>query len=189
MSDGPHRTLRMRAPWKKFSEFADNAACSPEEVASAGAAALAQGWREEISEALVNTVCEIFVGNQGDLFGEQRVSQLEALKKQIVGSEFGGLFIDCTILVASEGGSGREAVEEAARNALSIMGARGARQVEEHYYRKSSTGRAFKVRARIETALGSASCKVLARQLLNMDATPAPRHVPRHTGLDEGVRL
>lgn len=189
MSDGPHRTLRMRTGWKKFAKFADNEACSPEEVASAAGPALVQDWRGEVPESVAACICEVLGDNQESLFSDQKVHQLSALKALTAGHELGELFVDCAIQVATSGASGPKAAVEAAEIALSIWGARHIRQVEEHYRRESNSGRAFDVRSRIESALGAVSHTGLARQLLNMDAAPAPRNVPKLTGLDEGVRL
>lgn len=126
---------------------------------------------------------------QQSLFSDQKLLQLEALKPLTAGHELGELLVDCAIQVAASGASGPEAAVEAAENTLSIWGARHARQVEEHYRRKSNAGRAFNVRSRIETALGAVPHSGLARQLLKMEAASAPRNVPKLTGLDEGVRL
>lgn len=189
MSDGPHRTLRMRADWKKFAKFADNKACTPEEVASAAEPALAQDWNGEIPKALADTICEVFDDEQRTLFSDQKILQLTALKAMTAGHELGDLFVDCAVQAAANGACGTEAALEAAGNALSIWGARHARQVEEHYCRKSDADRASGVRSRIETALNAVSYVGLARRLLNMDAGPALRSVPKQTQLEEGPRL
>lgn len=189
MSDGPHRTLRMRLGWKTFAKFADNQACTPEEVVSAAAPALAQDWRGEVPEAVAACICEVLGDSQQSLFSDQRQLQLEALKPLTAGHELGELFVDCAIQIAASGASGPEAAVEAAKNTLSIWGARHARQVEEHYRRKSNAGRAFNVRSRIETALSAVPHSGLARQLLKMETAPAFRNAPKLTGLDDGVRL
>ena len=54
---------------------------------------------------------------------------------------FGNAFLDHAIEATYRGLSGTEALREAVSNALSNRAARGARQVEEHYYRKSAQGR------------------------------------------------
>lgn len=189
MSDGPHRTLKMRPAWKKFAEIADNRAYTPEQVAWAAAPALSQDWRGDVSEALAACVCEIFADQQESLFNDQKVSQLSALKALTAGHELGELFVDCAIQSAISGPSSPEAAVQAAAKALSIWSARHARQVEEHYRRESSIRRASNVRSRIESALEATSHGRLARQLLNMDVTPVSRNVPKFTGLDEGVPL
>lgn len=189
MSDGPHRTLRMRLGWKTFAKLADNGAYASEEVASAANTALAQDWYGEVPVQITSAICQIFTDNQECLFDDQRSNQISALSVRASGHELGQLFVDCAIQVAVSGGFGPEAAVQAAENALSIWGSRHARQVEEHYCREAGARRAFNVRARVESALGSVSHAGLARRLLNMDATPIPRNMPRLTGLDEGVRF
>ena len=66
---------------------------------------------------------------------------------------------------------------------------RGARQVEEHYCRKSSEKRAIKVRQRIEEALGSADVERLARQIINRKTGESIRPPLKRQGLDDGVKL
>ena len=53
--------------------------------------------------------------------------------------------------------------------ALNHRGACSARQVEEHYYRKSTESRAINVRARLEQAVESAPTQALARKILKLD--------------------
>jgi hypothetical protein len=53
MSDGPHRSLRMRTAWKKLAERADMPNRPPAEVEEAVCPALAADWRNEISDRLL----------------------------------------------------------------------------------------------------------------------------------------
>jgi len=189
MSDGPHKTLQMRPGWRRFAKFADNVACTLDEVASAAGPALGQDWHNEVPESVAACICEVLGDGQQTLFNDQKLHQLQALKPRTAGREFGELFVECATQIAMSGDSGPDAVVDAAANALSIWAARHARHVEEHYLRESNARRALNVRSRLESAFGSISYAGLARQLLKMDAAPAPRSVPKMTGLDEGVRL
>lgn len=189
MSDGPHKTLQMRRGWKKFAKFADNRAFTPEEVANAAGPALGQDWRGEVPESVAAGILKVLGDGQQALFVDPIIHQLEALKPRTAGHELGELLVDCAIQSAMSGASGPDAVVDAAAKALSIWGARHMRQVEEHYCRESTDRRALHVRLRLENALGSISYTGLARQLLKMDAAPAPKSVSKLTGLDEGVRL
>lgn len=189
MSDGPHRSLKMRRGWKQLAERADNRAYAPEEIRDAVIPVLARDWRADVPDALAGRVCEILSGLQDTLFREQKIAQLEALQPMAAGHGLGGLFIDYAIQAVSEGRSDGDVAVETGAAALRSWAARGARQVEEHYCRKSTLRRGNNVRLRIEEGIGSASLKDLVRQLLKLGPQSAPRTPPRQTGLDDGVRI
>jgi len=189
MSDGPHRSLKMRRGWKKVAEYADKGAFAHEEIGAAIASACLQDAREELPDAVARCVREVFGGQQDSLFREQKVLQLEALRRLTAGQGFGQVFLDCAIQVASTGPAGSDAAVEAAENALEIWGARHARQIEEHYCRESTTRRAANVRSRIEEANRGAGGAGLARQLLKLDDAHKGRASQRKSGLDDGVGL
>ena len=81
MSDGPHKSLPMRAGWKKFAERADKAAYDPEQVADLAIPALEGDWREEVAPHIDSLRKALGDGRQGLLFGEQRTAELKALKR------------------------------------------------------------------------------------------------------------
>lgn len=189
MSDGPHRSLKMRPDWKKVAEFADKRAFAPEEVNDAAAAAYGEDWRTDVPDAVAAAVCEILGGLQDNLFRDEKVRQLEALRRLAAGHGLGQVVIDCAVQQAMSGNSGADAPVAAVDQALAIWGARHAREIEEHYCRKSTERRAEHVRTRIEEAVGGASPSQLARQLLKIDGAAAPRTPPKQTGIDDGVRL
>ncbi|MEJ0098505.1 MAG: hypothetical protein WDO12_01655 [Pseudomonadota bacterium] len=66
---------------------------------------------------------------------------------------------------------------------------RGNKQVEEHYYRKSSEARTEKVRERLVNGLKKVALDGLARQHLSNGATPQTSRSNKQTGLDDGVQL
>lgn len=189
MSDGPHRSLNMRPSWKKVAEFADNRAFAQEEVSNAAASALSQDWRMDVPDSLARCVCEVLGGQQDSLFREQKVIQLEALRRMTAGHGFGQVFIDCAIKRVVSGRSDADAAVEAAADSLAVWSARHGRQVEEHYCRKSTVRRAESVRTRIEEGIGGADRVGLARQLLKLDAAPVRRTPSKKTGIDDGVKL
>lgn len=49
MSDGPHRSLPMRKPWRELAMRGDKAAYSASEVAEAATNALASDFKMEVS--------------------------------------------------------------------------------------------------------------------------------------------
>lgn len=189
MSDGPHRSLSMRPGWKKVAEFAANPASAPEDINRHVIPALDQDWRTDVSDTLAGGICDVLRGQQDSLFGDQKIMQLEALRPMTAGHEFGRVLIDCAIQVASEGKLGPDAASEATARALGVWAARCARQVEEHYCRKSNLLRARNVRSRIEEGIHGASLGGLARQLLKLDPGPAQHAPSKQSELDDGVRL
>ena len=188
MSDGPHKSLNMPSGWKKLAERADNQAYAPEEVRDALPEALKQDWRAEAPDNVTNQVRDI-LDSQNSLFGDERVEQLEALRGETAGYPLGNAFLDHAIQATYRGLSGPEALREAISNTLSDRAARGARQVEEHYYRKSAQGRATYVRERIETGVTQSDMASIAGQLVGTDASKGLRRPAKQIGLDDGVRL
>ena len=186
MSDGPHRSLAMRPDWKKLAERADNTASSAEEVRDAVPAALGGDWRREIPDSLVRKVREILSDNQTDFLCVQK---LEALRREESGYALRTVFLDCAIQAAAEGHSGDETLVEAACQSLANCATRGARQVEEHYYRKATQSRTADVRKRIESGVKGSDIATLARHLLGIDRSEQPQIPAKQTGLDDGVQL
>ena len=187
MSDGPHRSLPMRRGWKRVAECGDNYAFAPEEVSEAIIPALEQDCRAEMPSQFLDAAWSIFCDQESSLFNVQIGPQLDALR-QTAGSGIGRVVLEHAILVAERGSTGINGLIEAMTNALTDRAARGARQVEEHYYRKSSSPRAQRVRARIEEGIGSAAIDGLARRILKIEKGPSSRPMMRQ-GLDDGVRL
>ena len=189
MSDGPHRSLKMRPAWKKVAEFADNRSFTREEVGNAVTSAFSDDWRADVAPNVAKCICEILGDRKDSLFDDQKVMQLEALRPLTVGHELSQIFLDCAIQQAISGEPSADAPVDAAADALDIWGARSGRHIEEHYYRESTERRAHKVRDRIEQGIGGTSRTTLARQFLMLEPKAAPRTLPKQTGLDDGVRL
>ena len=190
MSDGPHGSLPMRSAWKKLAEHVGNPAFSAEEIRNAFQAALEEDWYREIQDSLVRKVREILSGSQIDFFCDQRTQKLELLRGEEPGCRsLRGVFLDYAIQVTAEGHSGDEAAVEVARRTLADCATRGARQVEEHYYRKATTGRTVDVRSRVESGIEGADIATLARRLVGIDRSEQPQRPAKRAGLDDGVRL
>jgi len=190
MSDGPHRSLKMRRSWKKLAERADKHAFEPAEICDAVIPALAEDWNDGVPAELVRGVREVLDGKQVPLFEDQKPLQLEALRPLAAGHSIGQVFLDCAIELVMTRGAGPDALVQAATNALAVQASCGARQVEEHYYRKSTTPRAQNVRARIEEGVASASLDGLARQILKLSPSLTLRTTAKkQQGLDDGVRF
>jgi hypothetical protein len=187
MSDGPHRSLPMGKAWKRVAARSDKRAFASEEVAEAIAVALEQDCRRELPAAFLDAAWRIFTDPEPPLFIVQIAPQLEALR-HIAGSGLGRVVLEESILAAERGKSGRAGLEEALTNALTDRAAKGARQIEEHYCRESTTPRACHVRGRIEEAIGGAVVVGLARRILQVESMPGPRLTVQQ-GLDDGVRF
>ncbi len=62
MSDGPHRSLPMRKPWKELAKRGDQSTYDSEQVAEAATRALVSDFRNEVSWSLINDLKSIFGG-------------------------------------------------------------------------------------------------------------------------------
>lgn len=189
MSDGPYRSLNMRPAWKKVAKFADMDASAPEDVSNAVIGAFAQDWAAGVAEPVARCICDVLGGWKDSLFQDQKVMQLEALRPMTAGHELSQLLVDCAIRRASSDRSGTDTAVEATADALAIWGARHGRQIEEHFYRKSTVQRAHNIRSRIEGGIGQTSLNGLARQFLNLEPKMVKHTPPKQSGLDDGVPL
>jgi hypothetical protein len=188
MSDGPHKSLPMRPRWKNVAECGDNHSFASEEISRAIIPALEQDCSSEISPGLLNSIRNLFLEQDTSLFKHSITPQLDALRST-AGCGMGRALLDHAIQTAEKGGTGIEGLVKATTNALVDRAARGARQVEEHYCRKSSSTRAQRVRNRIEQGVNSAPIGGLARQVLKLDSRPFSARSLKQKGLDDGVKL
>ena len=188
MSDGPHRSLSMSLSWKRFAMRADNEAYPPEKVLEALQEALEQDYRAVPPNAM-NLVRRVLDHGQRSLFGDNLAEGLEDLRTEQAGYPLLSTLLDYAIQVGARGLGGSDALTDAVRNTLIDRAARGARQVEEHYFRNSPQGRATHVRERIEACMTRLHMPALSARLLHMDRRHEPRKPPKQTGLDDGVPL
>src|SRR5947207_4767348 len=175
MCDGPHKSLPMRAGWKKFAERADKAAFEPEQVAGAAIPALEDDWDEDVARNL-GALREI-VGDarQLTLFGGANTAALEALKRLNPGNSLWRTVVDGVAQAIADGQTGEEALLRGTTAALLDRGARAIRQVEEHYLRRAGESRALNVRTRMEDGMSRAPIETLGRRMLGLDAGTAPQ--------------
>jgi hypothetical protein len=179
----------MRRGWKRVAERGDKHAFTSEEVSNEIILALEQDCRVDLRPRFLDGLCGLFREQESSLFKDRLGSQLEQLRG-IAGAGIGPLLLDYAIQCSERGETGLDGAVKAVTAALIDRAARGARQVEEHYYRKSTEQRALNVRARIEKAIGNVTSAMegLARRMLKVDAGPSVR-VPKNQGLDEGVKF
>ena len=188
MSDGPHRSLTMSPPWKRFAMRADNEAYPPEEVLEALQEALVQDYLAVPPNAM-NQVRQVLADGQRSLFGDNLTERLESLRTEQAGYPLLSTLLDYAIQAGSRGLAGSDALTDAVRNTLIDRGARGARQVVEHYFRNSPQRRATHLRGRIEACMARLHMPALSERLLRMDHNQESRNPRKQEGLDDGVPL
>lgn len=187
MSDGPHKSLPMRRGWKLLAEFADNQTFERDQIREAVLPALERDCRGEVGRDFLDDLCRTCDDRQSSLF-KSHTQSLESLRSR-AGAGLGRVVLDYAIQAAARGDTGREIAEKAMRQALADRAARGARQVEEHYYRKSTQTRASHVRERIGQGIRAADIGGLARRLLSSESGTTAAESAKRQGLDDGVKL
>lgn len=190
MSDGPHRTLEMHKGWREVAKYVSGDAYEVGEICQKLPPALARDWRCEVRPELVNALRQFFGdGRQSSLFADQPSKRLEAMRGLAAGGTLGGVLVDCAIEVASEGRSGPDGLQEAARRALLDRAFCQSRQVEEHFRSEATERSSVNVRRRMEAAVTAYDVGRLAAQFVGTESTPIERSSAKQTGVDEGPRL
>jgi hypothetical protein len=189
MSDGPHRSLPMRRGWKRVAEWADNPAFEVGEVSNAIVPALDQDCKGEMSQEFLSRLCAVYHREETSLFKNNVAPELESLR-HIAGPGIGHVVLELAIQMSTDAASEHDIPLKVITDALADRAARCARQVEEHYCRESSRGRAHKVRQGIEQAINTTGFDGLARQILKIESSGSSgRMSQRHDGIDDGVRF
>jgi hypothetical protein len=179
----------MSRAWKQLAERIFNEAFDSGEVRNAFGATLKQDWRKGEMESLVQSVREILAYGQSHLFCDQRAESLKLLRREAASSPLQNVFLDCVDMAVARGHSGGDVLRVAVCQTLSDHATRGARQVEEHYLRKSRQRRVSDIRQRIQGAINGLDIAATARHLLGLDKNEALRPLAKQTGLDDGVHL
>lgn len=189
MSDGPHRSLRMRKAWKELAKRGDQLTYDSEQVAEATSHALASDFKNEVSAALVGALKDVFTGRDNSLgLREIALQQLDDAKALAAGSVFGMNAIAWSVQLVSEGRMDKDALYEAVGLGAKERGFANTRSVEEHYLRESNQRRADGVSARLQSAISGLSESKLGSSLV--DPQPAAGRGPRkRTDVNDGVPL
>ena len=182
MSDGPHRSLPMRRPWKKAAERAHNQAFSVEERRDA----MVDAVRKEMPRSFIDSIRRKLA--QMTLFNEDPARLLESIRPSASGSVTCNSLLDFLSCAMDGRRPGEAALRSALEDALQDRAACGMRQVEEHYIRRSGEENALNVRRRMKEALQLIDFRMIASQLLDPHSQPA-RRVRRRDGLNDGVLL
>jgi hypothetical protein len=176
----------MRPAWRRVAERGDKRAFTAQEISSALAPALEQDCRDDMSPEFLSGIRSVI--EQPSLFTDALTGRLEALRPE-AGSGMGRAVLDNVALLSASEGRGFAVLQQALQAVLLDRANRGARQVEEHYLRNSSTPRANNVRARLEAGIGCTDFDAIAARVLSVDAKSAPRAPLKQKGLDDGVSL
>lgn len=188
MSDGPHKSLRMRRGWKRVAEWADNSAFEGEEVQEAIITALDGDCRSEITPDFMTRLIDVCDGQALSLFGNALALGLEGLRP-VARYGMERVVLEFAIQTSEGGVRGTDIPVKAVVDALIDRLARNARQVEEHYCRRSNLPRAGRVRQRIERGADRETLERLARGILKREPGSQDRPSAKRDGLDDGVRL
>jgi hypothetical protein len=171
--------------WRRVAERGATVAFTPEEISQALVPALEQDCRTDMTPDFISGIRRAL--NEPALFTEAVTARLEALRPQ-AGAGIGRALLDNVALLSSEDCDRFTVLQEAMKAALTGRAARGARQVEEHYLRKSSARRAAAVRNRLEEGIGLLDLEAIAARVLGASPKRAPVMLQKK-GLDDGVTL
>lgn len=189
MSDGPHRSLPMRKPWRELAKRGDQGTYDAEQVAEAAAGALVSDFKNEVKWSLIDALKSIFTGRDNSLrLPEIALQELEAAKVLAAGSVFGMNAVAWGIELISEGRFGLDAYYDAIGLAAKERGFANVRSVEEHYLRESNQRRSDNVSKRLHTAISSLSEGRLGSMLVAPELA-RPQRLKKKIHLDEGVPL
>jgi hypothetical protein len=177
----------MRRSWKRLAEYADNQAFEADQIRDAVIPALERDCKGEIGADFLRKFDQVCGDRNGSLF-ESDIQPLESLRAE-AGAGLGRVVLEYAIQAAARGGAEVDIAVKAVTEALMDRATRGARQVEEHYYRKSTINRAHRVRERIEQGISGADMGALAQRVLNRERTRSAAAPSKRDGLDDGVKL
>lgn len=189
MSDGPHRSLPMRRPWKELAKRGDQCTYDSEQVAEAATIALVSDFRKEVTWSMINALKSIFGGLDNSLrIPEIAIQQLKDLRSETAGSVFARNAVEWSIQLVNEGRLEPDAVFVAIGLAAKARGFACARQIHEHVLRATNKSRADGMTSRVTNAIGGLSESSLGSLLMNREGA-AQRRIKSNNNLDAGVPL
>lgn len=187
MSDGPLKSMKMRRHWRPFADRVENPARSLKEVCEA----LEHALKKDFVEAPVEQVKNILGGGrkQASLFPQERIAQLEKLRRECPGSTAAKALIDCAVEVVADGHGGEAAVKEALKNASESYTRDYFRGVEEHCQREGADS-ADVIRDRLQATRQACDYDAIASDLVAGEK-PSGRSsgIEKHSGIDDGPPL
>lgn len=190
MSDGPHRTLNMRKPWKVLAERADGAAYSHAEVVACVAPAVSSDWNNEVASDYLKEIGQFLgCGAQSHLF-EKDAAEIDRLRGK-ASSPMEANLADYAKDVCTSSLRGDEALRHVVNKTMRECAVRRTLQAQEHYLRKSSLMRAAHMKGRMQDAVITASTGIFSAmaQSVVTGARMSIRPPARREGLDDGPSL
>jgi hypothetical protein len=189
MSDGPHRSLKMRKHWKELCKRGDQAIYRSDEITEAAAAALTSDFRNEVSWSLINKLKAIFSGQDNSLMiPDIALGQLDQARRDAAGSVFGRNAIEWCITLIEAGQFYPDTVYAAIGRAAKERGFASARQIHEHVLRECDHLRADGITTRLNHAIAELQEKQLGAALMS-SKTERTRASKKKFNLDDGVKL
>lgn len=178
----------MRPAWRRVAERADKQAYTLEEVSAAMDPALEKDCRADISPEFIRDVRAMLEQRDSSLFKKDITLHVYDLRSPAVcGME--RTVLDNVCAVSDADATAADILLNALEAAVSDRAARGARQVEEHYLRRSNAPRAVEVRSRLEAAIATTNRVAIAARILALDQRRTSHTPQKRSGLDDGVKL
>lgn len=187
MSDGPLKSMKMRRHWRPFAERVENPSCPLDQVCDA----LNHALKKDFAEAPVEQVKDILGAGckQASLFPQERISQLENLRRECPGSAAAKALIDCAVEAVADGRGGEAAVKEAVKNASESYTRNYFRGVEEHCQREGADS-ADLIRDRLHATHQACDYDALASDLMSGEKPSGKSSgVEKRSGIDDGPPL
>jgi len=176
----------MRRAWRHVADRCDKRAFTAQEISEALVPALEQDCQADVTPAFLAGIRQVI--EEPSLFAGDIAARLERLRPE-AGCGIGRAWLDNVSLLSTADADAFVKARDALKAALEDRAHRGARQVEEHYFRESSTPRALNVRGRLEAAIDCTDFDALAERFLSANPKQTPTTPVKRTGLDDGVSL
>lgn len=186
MSDGPHRSLRMRQSWRWVAKRCDKHAFTTAEIRETLVPAVQQDCRDELPLSALVKVRRI--AQEPSLFKSDLGQQIASLKPEC-GHGIGQALLNNLERLSGSDLDAFSTMQDALAAALKDRAHRGAWQVEEHYLREASAPRARHVRDRLEEAIDSTDFGEIAARFLSVDRQEPSGMPKKRTDVDDGVKL
>jgi hypothetical protein len=187
MSDGPHRTLPMRPCWKHLAESADNPRFTLDEVVARLELALAVECGKALGPGFLDRLSH--ATQTPSLFSPVTTPAFAALDRREESPFIGRVLDYVEALHSPRDISDREQLRRTVEIAIRDEAPRYLRQIDEHYLRKSSLGRARRERGRLSEALQRLDIRAVSGRLFDPSAPSNSVQGAKKSGLDDGVRL
>jgi hypothetical protein len=177
----------MKRAWKRVAERADNDAFSQDEIHAVLVPALEQDCRDAVNPTFVRELATVLDKRASYLFPVDVNPAIDGLRSAAT-SSLDRAILDNVCALSADDVAGVDLLTKAFEAAVVDRAARSARQMEEHYLRRTSSVRANHFRDRIENAITTIDAGDIAAKVLKPPPR-ASRTVSKRRGLDDGVEL